>query len=116
MIETSPLTSRYKMLQRADALHGEGDGRELLRQRELDMLYQQITSLPVISLIDAIDKLAFADHCLMEECDAKEASNLIRAVSAALWTLHHAANNSSDLGVGRPDHRDGRREGSADRD
>jgi hypothetical protein len=103
MIEASPLTSRYIMLQKAEAYFCEDDERESLRLAELDGLYQQIVTLPVLSLADAIDKLAFADHCMMEEYDVKEASNLIREVSAALLILHRAAANPEliDLTKGR---------------
>ena len=91
MIDASPLTIRYKMLQKADRDGGEDDDAPSLRQLELDRLYRQIVSLPILSLVDAIEKLAFADHCLTEEFDGKEASNLIREVSAALLLLHRVA-------------------------
>jgi len=86
------------MLQKADAyFSGDDDERSCLRQLELDLLYQQIVSLPVLSLADAIDKLAFAEHCLTEEYDSKEASNIIRNVSAALLVLHRAAANPEQI-------------------
>jgi hypothetical protein len=102
MIEASPLTSRYIMLQKTDAYYcNDDDERSSLRQLELDRLYQQIVSLPVLSLADAIDKLAFADHCLTEEYDIKEASNIIRNVSAALLILHRAAANPEEIRIMR---------------
>jgi hypothetical protein len=96
-IDASPLTSRYKMLQKAEAYYGEDDERCALRLAELDRLYQQIVSLPILSLADAIDKLAFADHCLTEEHDIKEASNLIREVSGALLILYRATANPQKI-------------------
>ena len=101
MIDASPLTSRYIKLQQAEAYFCEDDERESLRIAELDGLYQQIVTLPVLSLADAIDKLAFADHCLMEEDDVKEASNLIRTVSAALLILHRAAAHPEEYDLTR---------------
>jgi len=105
MADLCPLTTRYKTLQKADSFSDPDDGRISAGQRELDRIYQQIISLPVRSLADAIDKLAFADHCLTEEDDVKEASNLIRAVTAGLLRLSHpghaALRDESAQGQGR---------------
>jgi len=87
------------MLQKADAYYGDDDGKQSLRLLELDRLYEQIMALPVLSLSDAIDKLAFADHCLNEEFDPKEASNLIREVSAALLILLRAEANPQQFNL-----------------
>jgi hypothetical protein len=87
MADLCPLTTRYKMLQKADELRKPDDERLSLCDMELDRIYRQIVSLPIRSLADAIDKLAFADHCLTEEHDVKEAANLIREVTAALLKL-----------------------------
>jgi hypothetical protein len=90
MDDASPLTSRYKSLQQADASDYSDVERSNFRGLELDRLYQQIVTTPITSLTDAIDKLAFADHCLNEEDDFKEASNLIREVAQALLILRRA--------------------------
>ena len=89
IVEASPLTIRYRMLQRLDRQSDDcGSEQERLRMRELDRLYRQIHTQPVHNLADAIEKLAFADHCLEEEDDAAEATHLIRQVTAALLTIH----------------------------
>ena len=93
MINASPLTNRYQALQKADA--GGDDELSSHRALELDRLYRQIISSPILRLLDAIDKLSFADHCLNIEFDIKEASNLIRQVSLALFVMHHRAADSS---------------------
>ena len=54
------------------------------QQIEMDRLYEKIISKQIFSISDALDKLAFADYCLTEENDFKEASNLVRQVFAAL--------------------------------
>jgi len=90
------LTSRYKTLQQTDARDYRDHQPSSTQESELDRLYQQIITKPILTLADAIDKLAFADHCLNEEYDFKEASNLIREVSQALLMLHRAALGFSD--------------------
>jgi hypothetical protein len=96
MFEASPITNLYIMLQRVDELSTESDERSAFRQKELDRLYRQIVSLPIDSLGNAIDKLAFADHCLSEEHDTKEALNIIRAVSAGLVNLQQVEEDIKD--------------------
>jgi hypothetical protein len=86
MAETSPITNRYKLLQKSDCNNIPSDQISPL-QSELDSLYEELISKPILSVGDALDKLAFADHCLLIEHDVKEASNLIREVSAALFVL-----------------------------
>jgi hypothetical protein len=104
MINASPLTNRYQALHKADA--GGDDELSSHRAFELDRLYQQIISSPILRPIDAIDKLAFADHCLNVEIDIKEASNLIRQVSLALLVMHHrASDGSANFGSTSESHR-----------
>lgn len=93
MIDASPLTSRYRKLQAANQRESsQGDG-ALALDHELDQIYRQLISLPIFSLADAVDRLAFADHCLVEEFDFKEASNIIRQVAAALMRMQQSTDN-----------------------
>jgi hypothetical protein len=84
MIDATPLTSRYKLLREIDLYQLGGDEQSSFQQIEMDRLYEKIISKQIFSISDALDKLAFADYCLTEECDFKEASNLVRQVFAAL--------------------------------
>jgi hypothetical protein len=84
MIDATPLTSRYKLLREIDLYQIGSDDRPSYQQAEMDNIYEKIVSKQISSIGDALDKLAFADYCLTEEQDGKEASNLIRQVFAAL--------------------------------
>jgi len=84
MIDATPLTSRYKLLREIDLYQIGSDDQPSYQQAEMDTIHQKIVSKQIIGIGDALDKLAFADYCLTEEMDGKEASNLIRQVFAAL--------------------------------
>jgi hypothetical protein len=86
MVEFSPLTNRYRQLRAVEALGGE-DETTTQAIREMDRLYTVLIGKPVTSLCDALDKLAFAELCLLEESDPKEAGNLIREVTEALSAM-----------------------------
>ena len=102
MFNASPLTSRYKMLQKAD--ENECDKSQDIngRQTELDQIYHQIVTQPILDLADAADRLAFA-----EEYDYKEASNVIKTVSGALLSLHHKIVTTMALHAAAEHHRHG---------
>jgi hypothetical protein len=84
MIDATPLTSRFKLLKEIDRYQISSDDLPSFQQAEMDRLYEAIVSRQICSVSEALDKLAFADYCLTEEQDYKEASNLIRQVFAAL--------------------------------
>ena len=84
MIDATPLTSRYKLLREIELYQIGSDEQPTFQQGEMDRIYEKLVSMPIFTTADALDKLAFADHCLTEEQDYKEASNLIRQVFAAL--------------------------------
>jgi hypothetical protein len=84
MIDATPLTSRYKLLREIDLYQLGSDEQSSFQQLEMDRIYEKIISKQILNVSDALDKLAFADYCLAEEQDSKEASNLIRQVFAAL--------------------------------
>jgi len=84
MIDATPLTSRYKLLREIDLYQIGSEDQPSYQQAEMDRIYEQLISKQIFNVVDALDKLAFADHCLLEEHDPKEASNLIRQVFAAL--------------------------------
>jgi hypothetical protein len=84
MIDATPLTSRYKLLREIDLYQIGSDDRPSFQQAEMDRIYEKLIGSQIFTTADALDKLAFADYCLTEEQDAKEASNLIRQVFAAL--------------------------------
>ena len=84
MIDATPLTSRYKLLREIDLYQIGTEEQPSFQQGEMDRLYEKLVGMPVLTTADALDKLAFADYCLTEEHDGKEASNLIRQVFAAL--------------------------------
>jgi len=84
MIDATPLTSRYKLLREIDLYQIGYDDQPTFQQGEMDRIYEKLVGMQVLTTADALDKLAFADYCLTEEQDYKEASNLIRQVFAAL--------------------------------
>ena len=84
MIDATPLTSRYKLLREIDLYQIGSDDQPSFQQAEMDRIYEKLISKQISNVADALDKLAFADYCLNEEPDIKEASNLIRQVFAAL--------------------------------
>ena len=84
MIDATPLTSRYKLLREMDLYQLGTDEDPSFQQVEMDQIYRLIVAKQIVSVTDALDKLAFADYCLTEEQDYKEASNLVRQVFAAL--------------------------------
>ena len=84
MIDATPLTSRYKLLREIDLYQIGSDSPPTLQQGEMDRIYEKLVGMQILTTTDALDKLAFADYCLTEEQDFKEASNLVRQVFAAL--------------------------------
>jgi len=84
MIDATPLTSRYKLLREIDLYQIGNDDQPSFQQAEMDRIFEKVLSKQIMGIADALDKLAFADYCLTEEQDHKEASNLIRQVFAAL--------------------------------
>ncbi len=84
MIDATPLTSRYKLLREIDLYQIGSEGQPSFQQDEMDRIYEKLIAKRIFTTADALDKLAFADYCLTEEMDPKEASNLIRQVFAAL--------------------------------
>jgi hypothetical protein len=84
MIDATPLTSRYKLLREIDLYQIGSDDQPSFQQTEMDRIYEKLVTKQIFTTADALDKLAFADYCLTEEQDCKEASNLIRQVFAAL--------------------------------
>ena len=84
MIDATPLTSRYKLLREIDLYQMGSDDQPSFQQAEMDRIYEKLVAKQIFTTADALDKLAFADYCLTEEQDYKEASNLIRQVFAAL--------------------------------
>jgi hypothetical protein len=84
MIDATPLTSRYKLLREIDLYQIGSDDQASFQQAEMDRIYEKLVGKQIFTTADALDKLAFADYCLTEEQDYKEASNLIRQVFAAL--------------------------------
>lgn len=84
MIDATPLTSRYKLLREIDLYQLGSEDQPSFQQIEMDKIFEKIISKQIFSISDALDKLAFADYCLTEENDFKEASNLLRQVFAAL--------------------------------
>ena len=84
MIDATPLTSRYKLLREIDLYQIGSDDQPSFQQAEMDRIYEKLVAKQIFTTADALDKLAFADYCLTEEPDIKEASNLIRQVFAAL--------------------------------
>ena len=84
MIDATPLTSRYKLMREIDLYQLVSDEEPSFSQVEMDRIYSLLVSKPITSVSDALDKLAFADYCLTEEQDYREASNLVRQVFAAL--------------------------------
>ena len=94
MIDATPLTSRYKLLREIDLYQLGSEEQPSFQQVEMDRIHEKIVSQPIFSIPDALDKLAFADYCLTEENDFKEASNLVRQVFAALLiTLRNSRAN-----------------------
>lgn len=94
MIDATPLTSRYKLLREIDLYQIGNDDQPSFQQAEMDRIYEKLISKQIFNVTDALDKLAFADHCLTEELDIKEASNLVRQVFAALLiTLRNSRTN-----------------------
>jgi len=83
MIDATPLTSRYKLLREIELYQIGNEDKPSFQQAEMDRIYEKLVSKQVFNVTDALDKLAFADYCLTEELDIKEASNLIRQVFAA---------------------------------
>jgi hypothetical protein len=84
MIDATPLTSRYKLLREIDLYQIGSEDQPSFQQAEMDRIYEKLVAKQIFTTADALDKLAFADYCLTEEQDIKEASNLIRQVFAAL--------------------------------
>ena len=93
MIEASPLTNRYRMLHRADELGSETEEDPAQGLTELERLYQQIISLPVHNLPNAIEKLTFAEYSLTEEDDPQVAAMLIKQVLVGLLIQHRAVDS-----------------------
>jgi hypothetical protein len=81
------LVEEYRQLQQ-ELLHSSlGDTINSDPERRLDAIYARIVSRPVVDIRAALEKLWFAHHCLTEEDDFKEASNLIYQVCVALEVL-----------------------------
>jgi hypothetical protein len=84
---STSLVEEYRRLQQ-EILHGaNGETVNTDPDRRLDAIYARIVSRPVLDIRAALEKLWFAHHCLTEEDDFKEASNLIYQVCIALEVL-----------------------------
>jgi hypothetical protein len=81
------LVEEYRQLQRKILHSAQGEAANADPDHRLDAIYARIVSRPVIDIRAALEKLWFAHHCLTEEDDFKEASNLIYQVCVALETL-----------------------------
>ncbi len=53
----------------------------------VDAIYARIVASPIVDLVTAAEKLRFAQHCLTDEEDSKEAANLVLQVCYALEQL-----------------------------
>ncbi|HXP97080.1 MAG TPA: hypothetical protein VN809_10240 [Telmatospirillum sp.] len=81
------LVEEYRQLQKEILHNPHEDQRTVDLSDKLDAIYARIVSKPVDDITTALEKLWFAHHCLTEEDDFKEASNLIYQVCMALETL-----------------------------
>jgi hypothetical protein len=97
MIDATPLTSRYKLLREIDLYQIGSEDQPTFQQGEMDRIYDKLVGMQILTTADALDKLAFADYCLTEEQDHKEASNLIRQVFAALLISLRNARAAEEL-------------------
>jgi hypothetical protein len=103
MIDATPLTSRYKLLREIDLYQIGSEDQPSFQQIEMDRIYEKLVSMQILTTADALDKLAFADYCLTEEQDGKEASNLIRQVFAALLISLRNARSTEELAAALPE-------------
>jgi hypothetical protein len=91
------LVEEYRKL-RKEILHNTSvDSVNSDPDRRLDTLYALIISRPVVDIRAALEKLWFAHHCLTEEDDYKEASNLIFQVCVALESLSSEVSNQASV-------------------
>ena len=97
MVDATPLTSRYKLLREIDLYQIGSADQASFQQAEMDRIYDKLVGMQILTTADALDKLAFADYCLTEEQDHKEASNLIRQVFAALLISLRNARAAEEL-------------------
>jgi len=81
------LVEEYRQLQQKILRGGREETVNTDPGRRLDAIYARIVSRPVVDIRAALEKLWFAHHCLTEEDDFKEASNLIYQVCIALEAL-----------------------------
>lgn len=81
------LVEEYRQLQQKILQSHQGEAVNADPDRRLDAIYARIVSRPVVDIRAALEKLWFAHHCLTEEDDFKEASNLIYQVCVALEAL-----------------------------
>lgn len=81
------LVEEYRQLQQKILHSTNGEVANTEPDRRLDAIYRRIVSRPVVDIRAALEKLWFAHHCLTEEDDFKEASNLIYQVCIALEAL-----------------------------
>jgi hypothetical protein len=95
--ENASLVEEYRML-RQIALHGgASDLSSAETERRLDAIYARIVAIPVVDIRAALEKLWFAHHCLTEEDDFKEATNLIHQVCLALEVLARKVRNGASV-------------------
>jgi hypothetical protein len=99
MIDATPLTSRYKLLREIDLYQIGSDDQPSFQQGEMDRIYEKLIGKQIFTTADALDKLAFADYCLTEEQDFKEASNLIRQVFAALLISLRTSRGADEISI-----------------
>ncbi len=88
------LVDEYRRLRRHVLEITAKDGDLQGYERELDAIYKLIVSKPIGDIHTALEKLWFAHHCLTEEDDFKEASNLVYQVCLALESLSQASEQS----------------------
>ncbi len=90
------LVEEYRQLQQK-ILHSGEESANTDPGRRLDAIYARIVSRPVVDIRAALEKLWFAHHCLTEEDDFKEASNLIYQVCIALEALSRKAPDDASV-------------------
>ncbi|MTJ82358.1 MAG: hypothetical protein F8N37_15305 [Telmatospirillum sp.] len=78
------LVDEYRRLRNRSLQRTPADTMGLDPDHQLDAIYARIVSRPVVDISAALEKLWFAHHCLTEEDDVKEATNLVYQVCLGL--------------------------------
>lgn len=78
------LVEEYRRLRKKSLQNLSSESIGADSDHRLDAIYARIVSRPVVDIRAALEKLWFAHHCLTEEDDYKEATNLIYQVCVAL--------------------------------